>query len=205
MNVEDYTKKYYANNAKRLRVVVDQIIKRFGGITDPDDFYSLANEVFVDVIVRYDDRGNFDSFLYSCLDRKIRTEMTRRNRDKRKKYARDKDGKKVIGDDGKPVITPDVCIDAPIDDSGTTYADILQVREVRRDVRQDDAIERYKESLSPKQRQIAEYLGQGFKPVEICKIMNITEERYTILFEQMSSFDKTLNLKEFRRRNKCSQ
>ena len=49
-----------------------------------DDFYSLANEVFVDVMARYDDSQSFDAFLYSCLLNKVKTEMTRRNCEKRK-------------------------------------------------------------------------------------------------------------------------
>ena len=77
---------YYSNNAKKLHNVVDKILFKFGGISDKDmdDFYSLANEVFVDVMRRYDNSQTFDGFLYSCLLNKIKTEMTRRNREKRK-------------------------------------------------------------------------------------------------------------------------
>ena len=47
---------YYANNAKKLHSTVDKILLKFGGLSnkDLDDFYSLANEVFVDVLRRYD-------------------------------------------------------------------------------------------------------------------------------------------------------
>ena len=60
---------YYADNAKKLRNTVDKILFKFGGLSnkDKDDFYSLANEVFVDVIKRYDRTKSFDGFLYSCL------------------------------------------------------------------------------------------------------------------------------------------
>lgn len=77
---------YYENNAKKLHIVVDKILSKFGGLSnkDLDDFYSLANEVFVDVMKRYDNSQSFDGFLYSCLSNKIKTEMTRRNREKRK-------------------------------------------------------------------------------------------------------------------------
>ena len=64
---------YYANNAKRLHRMVDRILFKFGGISekDADDFYSLANEVFADVIRRYDESQPFDGFLYSCLYKKF--------------------------------------------------------------------------------------------------------------------------------------
>ena len=77
--------KYYRQNARKLREKVDKILSGFGGITekDYDDFYSLANEVFVDVLKKYDASQNFDSFLFSCLSNKMKTEMTKRNRRKR--------------------------------------------------------------------------------------------------------------------------
>ena len=46
--------------------------------------YSLANEVFTDALKRYDRSQSFDVFLYACLSNKIKSEMTRRNREKRK-------------------------------------------------------------------------------------------------------------------------
>lgn len=74
---------YYAQNAKKIRNMVDKILSGFGGVTqkDYDDFYSLANEVFVDVLRRYDRKQRFESFLYSCLSNRIKTEVTRRNRE----------------------------------------------------------------------------------------------------------------------------
>ena len=77
---------YYADNARKLHRTVDKILVKFGGLSgkDKDDFYSLANEVFADVIRRYDEKQSFDGFLYSCLSNKIMTEITRRNREKRK-------------------------------------------------------------------------------------------------------------------------
>ena len=68
-------KEYYAQNAKKIRNMVDKILSGFGGVTqkDYDDFYSLANEVFVDMLRRYDRKQRFDSFLYSCLSNRIKT------------------------------------------------------------------------------------------------------------------------------------
>lgn len=77
---------YYADNAKKLHRVVDRILLKFGGLSskDKDDFYSLANEVFADVMKRYDCEQSFDGFLYSCLSNKIMSEITKRNCEKRK-------------------------------------------------------------------------------------------------------------------------
>ena len=51
---------------------------------DRDDFYSLANEVFVDAMRRCEDIEAFDVFLYACLSNKIKTEMSKINCEKRK-------------------------------------------------------------------------------------------------------------------------
>ena len=77
---------YYTDNARKLHRGVDRILSKFGGLTykDTGDFYSLANEVFVDAIKRYDGEQSFDGFLYSCLSNKIMSEITKRNREKRK-------------------------------------------------------------------------------------------------------------------------
>jgi len=76
MGMERILKYYYTNNAAKLHDMVDKILSKFGGLSDKDmdDFYSLANEVFVDVMRRYDGSQSFDGFLYSCLLNKIKTE-----------------------------------------------------------------------------------------------------------------------------------
>lgn len=53
----DILDSYYADNAKKLHKVVDKIVLKFGGLSnkDLDDFYSLANEVFTDIMKKYDD------------------------------------------------------------------------------------------------------------------------------------------------------
>lgn len=84
--MEEILTLYYKNDAKKLHGIVDKILLQFGGLSDKDvdDFYSLANEVFADAIRRYDGDQSFDGFLYSCLTNKIKTEITRRNRYKRR-------------------------------------------------------------------------------------------------------------------------
>ena len=81
--METIINEYYKNNAKKLHSMVDKILFKLKFDVDNDDFYSLANEIFVDVITRYDESKSFDGFLYSCLTNKFKTEMTRRNRKKR--------------------------------------------------------------------------------------------------------------------------
>ena len=80
MNTEKNVEEYYANNAAKVRKMVDDIIKRYRfNITDKDDFYSIANEVFVKILDTYDGKRDFKGYLYSCLENRIKQEQTRRN------------------------------------------------------------------------------------------------------------------------------
>lgn len=162
---------YYADNAKKLHKVVNKILLKFGGLSDKDldDFYSLANEVFVDVMRRYDGLQPFDAFLYSCLSNKIKTEMTRRNREKRKADIMS------------------VSIDSPIgDDENTTIGDFIvddftiEKEVIEKDKREEwrKEVYEYLNGLSPLQRKIAFLLSDNHTPDEICKELHITLKHF---------------------------
>ena len=169
--MEQILNKYYADNAKKLHKVVNKILKRFGGLSDKDvdDFYSLSNEVFVDVMARYDDSQSFDAFLYSCLLNKIKTEMTRRNREKRKADRMS------------------ISIDTPIgDDENCTIGDMIasdfsiEKELFEKDKREEwsEEANMYLDSLSPLQRKIAFLLSDNNTPNEICEELHIRRKHF---------------------------
>lgn len=162
---------YYSDNARKLHKLVNKILLKFGGLSDKDldDFYSLANEVFVDVMRRYDGSQPFDVFLYSCLSNKIKTEMTRRNREKRKADIMS------------------VSIDTPIgDDENSTIGDLIvdnftiekEVFEKNKRGEWRKEVYEYLSSLSPLQRKIAFLLSDNNTPDEICKELHITIKHF---------------------------
>lgn len=173
---------YYADNAKKLRAVVDKILSGFGGISgkDYDDFYSIANEVFADIMRKYDGEQNFDGYLYTCLQNRFKTEMTARNRKKR------------ITD--RMVIS----IDAPVsDDTGATVGDMIPSGfDVETVVMEDmnhmynERIERYLSSLSSVQRQIVEMKMGELSVSEIKKQLRLSEKQYQQHCKAVKSFDK---------------
>lgn len=162
---------YYSNNARKLHKMVDKILSGFGGLydKDKDDFYSLANEVFVDVMRRYDASKPFEAFLYSCLLNKIKTEMTKRNREKRKADRMS------------------VSIDTPISDEenvtiGDMIADPFTIEKAlfEKDKREEwrKEVNAYLNSLSPLQRNIAILLSDNNTPAEICEELHITIKHF---------------------------
>ena len=161
---------YYNENGEKLHKVVDKILRKFGGISDKDrdDFYSLANEVFTDALKRYDRSQSFDVFLYACLSNKIKSEMTRRNREKRKV---------------KGCI---ISIDTPVgDDEDSTLKDVIadefnMEQEIirKQGERYSKRMLLYLGRLSLLQRKILHLEVIGYSPVEIKEKLQISNKQF---------------------------
>ena len=178
---EQILKPYYADNARKLHRMVDRILFKFGGLygKDLDDFYSLANEVFADVLRRYDGIQPFDGLLYVSLSNKIKSEMTKRNTQKRKadRLA--------------------VSLDAPVgDESGHCLGDLLagsydleselfgEVSAVTK------KLEQYLAMLSKRQKEVLNLLSCCYEAAEIQKALHMTERQYRDELEVIRSYEK---------------
>jgi len=174
----DILNAYYADNARKLHRVVDKILFKFGGLTykDMDDFYSLANEVFADVLKRYDYEQSFDGFLYSCLSNKIMSEITKRNREKRKADRLS------------------ISLDATIGDSDATIADTVAddfdiFQEIFRQHEYQGKAEQYISKLSNQQINILNLLIDGYKPFEVRRILELSSREYADDLSIMRSYE----------------
>lgn len=178
----DILNTYYADNAKKLHKTVDRILCRFGGLSgkDTDDFYSLANEVFADVMKRYDYKQSFDGFLYSCLSNKIMTEITRRNREKRKADRMSVSLDTPVGDgDG-------LTIGNMIADGFDTFE---EVSKRQRNGQYQDKIQQYISRLSNQQVNILNLLIDGYRPGEIQRILEISPTEYADALQVMRCYE----------------
>lgn len=173
---------YYADNAKKLHRVVDRILSKFGGLTykDTDDFYSLANEVFADVLKRYDYEQSFDGFLYSCLSNKIMSEITKRNREKRK-ADRMSISLEVTNDKGEDYSLLD-CLASDFD----TFEEASKCQE---NGQYQDKVQQYISRLSNQQVNILNLLIDGYKPFEIRRILEISKNEYVNNLSIMRSYE----------------
>lgn len=173
---------YYADNAKKLHRVVDRILSKFGGLTykDTGDFYSLANEVFVDVIRRYDGEQSFDGFLYSCLSNKIMSEITKRNREKRK-ADRLSISVNAVNDKGEDYSLLD-CLASDFD----TFEEASKCQE---NGEYQDKTQQYISRLSNQQVNILNLLIDGYKPFEIRRILDISKNEYAKNLSIMRSYE----------------
>ncbi len=168
--MEQILRSYYENNAGKLRGMVDKILSKFGGLSgkDMDDFYSLANEVFVDAMRRYHGSQSFDSFLYSCLSNRIKTEITRRNREKRR------------------IDRVSIPIDTPVGDEedttiGDMIADDFTIEKELFEKGEDGYSGRmrlYLSKLSELQKGVLERSIAGYLPREIKEELQLSDKQY---------------------------
>lgn len=173
---------YYSDNAKKLHKVVDRILCKFGGLSskDTDDFYSLANEVFVDVMKRYDYKQSFDGFLYSCLLNKIMSEITRRNREKRK-ADRMSISLDATNESGEECNLLDF-----IPSDFDTFEEVAKRQEIGK---YQDKVELYISKLSNRQVNILNLLIDGYTSIEIQLILEISSKEYSEDLKTMRSYE----------------
>ena len=173
---------YYTDNARKLHKVVDKILSKFGGLSgkDKDDFYSLANEVFWDVIRKYDCKQSFDGFLYSCLSNKIMSEITRRNREKRKADRMSTSLDAVNGDNEECNLLEIIPSDFD------TFEEVIKKQESEQ---YRDKVQRYISKLSNMQVNILNLLINGYQPYEIRTILNMSQNEYTDNLQIMRSYE----------------
>lgn len=183
---------YYKNNAKRLYGIVDKILLEFGGIShkDHDYFYVIASDVFADICLKDSykfSKGDFNAFLYSCLFNKIKSEMTKRNREKRKADRMSISIDTPIGDEENSTIGDLIA------DNFTIEKELFE-KENRGEWR-NEVIE-YINSLSPLQRKIAFLLSDNNTPYDICEELHITMKHFENSMKRILSDEKIKPLRQ---------
>lgn len=176
--MEAILNEYYENNAKKLHSMVDKILFKLKFDVDNEDFYSLANEIFVDVMNRYDSKQDFDGFLYSCLTNKFKTEMTRRNRQKRQTDKMS------------------ISIDTPIGDGkNITIGDTIEAKNtVEKELFDEDEecysneMCQYLSRLSLLQKEVLRLISIGFMPSEIINELHINQKQYEDCYNAIHSY-----------------
>ncbi len=165
---------YCENDMRKLKKMSKSIFMRFNEPltgADYDDFYSLANLTLWQAYNAYNpDAGvSFEGFLYSCLQKKFKSELTNRHRQKRvlNQLAVSLDA--AIEDEDKCSLMDIIPSDFD------TFEEMIERQE--RD-RFKGKIQIYLSKLSSQQISILNFLMDGFKAVEIREILNISEKQY---------------------------
>lgn len=170
----------------KLQRMIDGFLIKFGGLSqkDYDDFYSVANECFTKAIKCYNGENNFDNYIRSCMVKKLKTEMTRRNRQKRSNVYRHQNGEKVF--------ISDTSLDMPIsEDSKTTYGETIEGG-MRADQMVEDelseGVQKFLSSLTETQQKICKCIMDGMTSSEIKQELNLEDGALSKNMEVIKSF-----------------
>lgn len=178
-NMEPIVVSYFQNNAKKLNNMVDKILFKLHFVDiDKNDFYSLANEVFMYAVRDYEPSKSFDGFLYSCLYKKFCSEMTRRHREKRKADRMS------------------ISIDTPVgEDKSLTLGDMIADDfDVEKEVLEEDEEEYsskmllYLSRLSNLQKEFLKLNIAGYLSNEIREELHISEKEYADCYAAIHSY-----------------
>lgn len=176
---------YCENDMQRLKKMSRSIFMRFNvplANADYDDFYSIANETLWKAYNSYDpDMGiSFEGFLNSCLQKKFKTELTHRHRQKRilNQFATSLDAA-IEDEDGKSLLE---LIPSDFD----TFEEVAKRQE---NGQYHDKVQRYLSRLSNRQVNILNLLMDGYRPGEVREILDITAKEYSDDMQTMRSYE----------------
>lgn len=190
---KDLVDLYFKNDGKVLYSLIDKVLFKLKFDVEKSDFYSLGSEIFLDALCRYDETQDFNGFLYSCLMNKFKTEMTRRNRQKRQGDNNsisidtpigDEDGNFTIGD----TLASDKTIESELFEEENKEEWRIEVKE-------------YLLKLSPLQRQIAFLLSDENTPEEICEELHITMKHFENSVKRILADERIRPLRKLVERN----
>lgn len=211
--MEEILNSYYANNARKLRQLVHGILRKFGGISDRDypDFYSVANDVFADIVKhhRYDPaKGSFDGFIYRALQLGIMDECKKRNSVKRSARIQEIDeyGNGVVDEKGRPKLVPvmDLSLDAMAGEDGNVAMidqipsdfDMDAALAERMSDDQNEAVQAYLDSLPEISRQILRMKMEDIPVHEIEERLGLCDREYRRQLRQITSFENIRTVRQ---------
>ena len=176
---------YCENDMRLLKKISRSIFMRFNeSLTkaDHDDFYSIANMTLWQAYNAYDpDTGvSFDGFLNTCLQKKFKTELTSRHRQKRilNQFAVSLD---AVNDKEEECNLLDF-----IASDFDTFEEVAKRQE---NGQYQDKIQLYISKLSNIQVSILNLLVDGYKSNEIQKILEISATEYADNMQFMRSYE----------------
>ena len=176
---------YCDNDMRLLKKISRSIFMRFNeplAKSDHDDFFSIANMTLWQAYNAYDpDTGiSFDGFLRSCLQKKFKTELTHRHRQKRilNQLAVSLD----TADDGEDECSLLEFVPSDFD----TFEEVFKRNESQA---VSDRVQQYISRLSDRQVNILNLLIDGYRANEIQEILMISAREYAENMQIIRSYE----------------
>lgn len=175
---KDLVDLYFKNDGKVLYSLIDKVLFKLKFDVEKSDFYSLGSEIFLDALCRYDGRQSFDKFLYFQLYNKFKTEMTKRNRQKRQCDNNSISIDTPIGDDENFTIGDTISSKSTIEKEFFEEREECYSKEMRR----------YLGRLSDLQKEVLRLISIGFMPSEILEELHINQKMYEDCYKAIHSY-----------------
>ena len=176
---------YCDNDMRLLKKISRSIFMRINerlAKSDHDDFFSIANMTLWQAYNAYDpDTGiSFDGFLRSCLQKKFKTELTHRHRQKRilNQLAVSLD----TADDGEDECSLLEFVPSDFD----TFEEVFKRNESQA---VSDRVQQYISRLSDRQVNILNLLIDGYRANEIQEILMISAREYAENMQIIRSYE----------------
>ncbi len=176
---------YCDNDMRLLKKISRSIFMRFNeplAKSDHDDFFSIANMTLWQAYNAYDpDTGiSFDGFLRSCLQKKFKTELTHRHRQKRilNQLAVSLD----TADDGEDECSLLEFVPSDFD----TFEEVFKRNESQA---VSDRVQQYISRLSDRQVNILNLMIDGYRANEIQEILMISAREYAENMQIIRSYE----------------
>ena len=176
---------YCDNDMRLLKKISRSIFMRFNeplAKSDHDDFFSIANMTLWQAYNAYDpDTGiSFDGFLRSCLQKKFKTELTHRHRQKRilNQLAVSLD----TAGDGEDECSLLEFVPSDFD----TFEEVFKRNESQA---VSDRVQQYISRLSDRQVNILNLLIDGYRANEIQEILMISAREYAENMQIIRSYE----------------
>lgn len=179
---EKILNEYYCNDGKKIKKIVDKILRKFGGIyqKDYDDFYSIANREFMNILNKYDGKHDFEGLLYSCLSNKIKSEITRKNRIKRTADREAASIDTMLGESDNFKIEDTLKSNFNLENEVSDKIGLLL----------SEKMEKYLSSLSNNAREILTLKSRGFNVKETKQMLKLSDKQYERYYKEIKSFEK---------------
>lgn len=175
---------YCENEMSLLKRISKSIFLRFNEPltkADYDDFYSIANLTLWQAYNSYNtSMGSFEGFLYSCLQRKFKTELTRRHRQKRVQ-----DQFNISLDSANESDEEYSLLDVIASDFDV-FDEVMKRHEKEQ---YTEKMQKYISRLSIQQVNIINLLMDGYKPIEVREILGISTKEYTDNLQIMKAYE----------------
>lgn len=176
---------YCENDMQLLKKISRSIFMRFNeplAKSDHDDFFSIANMTLWQAYNAYDPNTgiSFDGFLRSCLQKKFKTELTHRHRQKRilNQLAVSLD---MVGD-GEDECSLLEFVPSDFD----TFEEVFKRNESQA---VSDRVQQYISRLSDRQVNILNLLIDGYRANEIQEILMISAREYAENMQIIRSYE----------------